>query len=838
MRGKPKSKLVLTWRQQDSFDRAEEMYPFATNVLVPDIAFALGSLRRWIDKIGHRCQPPEQKDLLLFFRTDKESVLRSSHKTESYLRSVLDSLPGGGDVTFRVGDWNHRYNWCGRNSSDNADDSLASFDVDYLAESVATHLTSGKVVVTDRLHGTISALLMHLPHVAMDNAFLKISRTREVALRSSPLCQNRTALRYTQVHLDRASADPSKKLILEALSAALELLRALTPGRCEGWCNDRDVPALPERCAWVSNACSACAQCPPPSAAPSPPPPLVERCEGWCNDHVAAWPQKCAWSSNACSTCAQCPPPSSLPPSPSSSPPSPSPPPALRPPPAPPCAQCPPPLPIQPALLLLPPPPPPAPPSLPPPSSPTPDVLTLMYLPKAMEVRDREVLVVSGVTVLCVFFAVLAYGHRLRANSCGSSGLPCAHLLPLIFYVTAWYFFGVAFSVTFKDCTHIESDITYLTMLQFLVGSILLLLGLPACGGHNALRELLFRRPAANQAVDDGDPGYSWEWRILLTAVLFVLGTSLTNVALDLLPVGIVYVIKAAEPIVTVCIIWVRGEPPRATTIFFVLWIVSGIVLTVGAQEGRLTVLGLMAAIGSNVCIQLRNVLNKDILNSRSSRSVSPYHLLTATFVIGFVLTLSIYLLTLLASSMNSLPSNGTLHASNFSASAAPPKPPELDFRTYIMTMGLPPLFFSCYQMSSLYTLSLINPTFHAIVNTLRRGVIIGLGAAFTGEHLTPLYALGVLIALSGVFGFSVTSGKKDLVQARKGVIQDDESTEMATCTQAESLSNGLHGRARQSGVKKSRKHKRYKFKRTATYDDYKDDEYDSPDKAAAAAGE
>ena len=190
MRGKPKSKLVLTWRQQDSFDRAEEMYPFATNVLVPDIAFALGSLRRWIDKIGHRCQPPEQKDLLLFFRADKESVLRSSHKTESYLRSVLDSLPGGGDVTFRVGDWNHRYNWCGR-TSDNADDSLASFDVDYLAESVATHLTSGKVVVTDRLHGTISALLMHLPHVAMDNAFLKISHTREVSLTSSPLCQNR-----------------------------------------------------------------------------------------------------------------------------------------------------------------------------------------------------------------------------------------------------------------------------------------------------------------------------------------------------------------------------------------------------------------------------------------------------------------------------------------------------------------------------------------------------------------------------------------------------------------------------------------------------------------------
>ena len=376
-----------------------------------------------------------------------------------------------------------------------------------------------------------------------------------------------------------------------------------------------------------------------------------------------------------------------------------------------------------------------------------------------------------AITMRVVVFAA-SHAHRMHqaqwlegADAPDKSGkcswvFPYPHLLPLFGYVTAWYTFGVAFSVTFKECTLIESDITYLTMLQFLFGSVVLLLGLPFLGGYDALRELLFRRPVANRPDNGVGPSHRWEWRVCLTATLFVAGTSLTNLALDLLPVGIVHVIKAAEPIVTLLIVWCRGEPPRATGIFFVLCIVSGILLTVGAQEGRLTFLGLMAAIGSNVAIQLRNVFNKDVLQRRAGESIKPYHLLTATFVFGFLLHIPIYLMKLL---MSSSPSGG-FPAYNVSVAL---DSPELSYGSYMVILLLPPIFFTMYQMSSLYTLSLIHPTFHAVVNTLRRGIIIGLGAALTGEQLTPLYALGVLIALSGVFGFSVTSGKRDLIQVK-----------------------------------------------------------------------
>ena len=67
----------------------------------------------------------------------------------------------------------------------------------------------------------------------------------------------------------------------------------------------------------------------------------------------------------------------------------------------------------------------------------------------------------------------------------------------------------------------------------------------------------------------------------------------------------------------------------------------------------------------------------------------------------------------------------------------------------------LPPLLFVGYQLSSLYTLSMVHPIFHAVINTLRRAVVIGLGAYLTGEHLSLLYALGVVIALGGVYGYS-----------------------------------------------------------------------------------
>ena len=57
---------------------------------------------------------------------------------------------------------------------------------------------SGKVVVTDRLHGSILAFLMNKPHVYIDQIYQKIRHTRDVAFNHSEACQRKDLLKYDQ----------------------------------------------------------------------------------------------------------------------------------------------------------------------------------------------------------------------------------------------------------------------------------------------------------------------------------------------------------------------------------------------------------------------------------------------------------------------------------------------------------------------------------------------------------------------------------------------------------------------------------------------------------------
>ena len=58
---------MLTWRQEDSLEQAEQLYPRVTNILLPDAAFMIGPLREstaW-------SLPGQQRDLLLLLRDDQ-----------------------------------------------------------------------------------------------------------------------------------------------------------------------------------------------------------------------------------------------------------------------------------------------------------------------------------------------------------------------------------------------------------------------------------------------------------------------------------------------------------------------------------------------------------------------------------------------------------------------------------------------------------------------------------------------------------------------------------------------------------------------------------------------
>ena len=59
-------------------------------------------------------------------------------------------------------------------------------------------LSTGRVLITDRLHSSILAFLLHQPHVYLDQMYGKISKTRGVAFAASANCGNNTILNFDQ----------------------------------------------------------------------------------------------------------------------------------------------------------------------------------------------------------------------------------------------------------------------------------------------------------------------------------------------------------------------------------------------------------------------------------------------------------------------------------------------------------------------------------------------------------------------------------------------------------------------------------------------------------------
>ena len=73
----------------------------------------------------------------------------------------------------------------------------AFFDYNRVFECAVTMFASAKVVITDRLHGSIFAFLSYKPHVYIDHKTEKFFRTRQVAFDGSEDCYDEDSLMYT-----------------------------------------------------------------------------------------------------------------------------------------------------------------------------------------------------------------------------------------------------------------------------------------------------------------------------------------------------------------------------------------------------------------------------------------------------------------------------------------------------------------------------------------------------------------------------------------------------------------------------------------------------------------
>jgi exopolysaccharide biosynthesis predicted pyruvyltransferase EpsI len=169
---KSASRVTFTWREITSFEEASKEYPFATNLLVPDIAFHLGPYQ----PLPSVQKESLQLDILLFLREDKESVFASSRNDIS-IRRLLNSIHGGSFLKFGIADWNTRFAmWPSQ---------------DFLfTDSAIQLLALGRVAICDRLHAAILCYISGIPFIFVDQSTKKLTKTLRVAFDSWEGCND------------------------------------------------------------------------------------------------------------------------------------------------------------------------------------------------------------------------------------------------------------------------------------------------------------------------------------------------------------------------------------------------------------------------------------------------------------------------------------------------------------------------------------------------------------------------------------------------------------------------------------------------------------------------
>jgi drug/metabolite transporter (DMT)-like permease len=204
-------------------------------------------------------------------------------------------------------------------------------------------------------------------------------------------------------------------------------------------------------------------------------------------------------------------------------------------------------------------------------------------------------------------------GGRWRALTTGGAVVGC------------WYGGHLLFSIGMKHSVACVADVARLTTAQVGLGAAVLSAGY-------GLRLI----PAV--------PRWLW-WQGTPQGLLFLAGSLCTNASLTLLAVSFAYLLKAIEPFFTMALVWlVDGKPPGVLQFFSLVLASTGLMLTGCAQHAMHTAsrradapdadptageyAGVVLALLSNLLLQLRNVLNKQLLRpppapDLKSRSIS-----------------------------------------------------------------------------------------------------------------------------------------------------------------------------------------------------------------------
>lgn len=338
---------------------------------------------------------------------------------------------------------------------------------------------------------------------------------------------------------------------------------------------------------------------------------------------------------------------------------------------------------------------------------------------------------------------------------------------PTMLLLAVWYGANLLFNVGMKRSHALLPDVMLLTSLQFITGALALGIAV-ACGA--------------------AQPSTWWPWRrqLAYSTMLLLGGTLCSNLSLVLLSVSFTHVIKTCEPFFAVVIVfaWDGGLPSRTAT-FAIVTTVAGVLvasMTQRASAGKDSDIGVGVGVAllANLLLQMRNVLNKRLLSSSQKVSVRGADSNKSDDESGSLIKvepLDVFENTssedpespqplapldlLLVCMTAAVPLQLSLQATCCSvALALRTTPTESRYAHYGNAHPLwllaPPVCFVGYQIGSIFVLSRVDPVMHAVLNSVKRIVVIGLGAMWMRETISVGFASGACLAIVGAATYSL----------------------------------------------------------------------------------
>lgn len=297
-----------------------------------------------------------------------------------------------------------------------------------------------------------------------------------------------------------------------------------------------------------------------------------------------------------------------------------------------------------------------------------------------------------------------------------------------------WYMWNLLFNLGMKRSFRLLPSPMLLTSAQFSVGALIWLL----CRSRGGLL---------------GSTAGMGRGELCVSAALFLGGTLCTNLSLTLLSISFTHVVKTCEPVFTVAVCYCMfGERPRALTVLALVCIVLGVVIaSFGHRQMHFDSVGLGIGMLANLFLQTRNVHNKKLMQTAADDTDDAASRRSAAALMLLSCSLALPMQLMLHAATCLLALGGECDAG---VRRRIRWPAGTEDAAWLLAT---PTAFVLYQLGSIFVLAGVHPVAHALLNSGKRAVVIGLGALLMAEALPWSYVAGAAVALLGGVGYSLS---------------------------------------------------------------------------------